>query len=174
MERLYKESDQYKKDTESLTAYREELAELQKQRDEMQKKLEDNTEGRIKLSKEEKEEVTADLEELEDAIYSKQESINNHLETMCDNAKQEYDNLKNSIKDSIESALDFSKMDVDPGFDWFSEFKMDEDVTSESVLANLESQYKGVEKWMKNLDKLSNRKGMSEGLLKELREMGVF
>ena len=173
MERLYKESDQYKKDTESLTAYREELAELQKQRDEMQKKLEDDTEGRIKLSKEEKEEVTADLEELEDTIYSKQESINNHLETMCDNAKQEYDNLKNSIKDSIESALDFSKMDVDPGFDWFSEFKMDEDVTSESILENMKSQYKGVEKWMNNLEKLSNRKDISEGLLRELREMGV-
>lgn len=173
MERLYKESDQYKADTEALQTYREELTELQKDRDELQKKLEDNTKGRIKLSKEEKEQVTADLEELEDTIYSKQESIASHLETMCDNAKKEYDDLKNSIKTSIESALDFSNMDVDPGFDWFSEFKMDEEITSDSVLANMKSQVKGVEKWMKNLEKLGNRKGMSEGLLKELREMGV-
>lgn len=173
MERLYKESEQYKTDTETLEAYRAELAELEKDREEMQKQLEDNTEGRIKLSKEEKEQITKDLEELEDTIYNKQVDISEHLETMCDNAKSEFEGLRDAIKSSMEDALDFSNMDIDPGFDWFKPFELDEEITSDSVLENMKSQYKGVEQYYKNLEKLANKKNMSAGLLEELKNMGI-
>lgn len=173
MERLYKESEQYKTDTETLKEYRSELEELQKEQDEMQKKLKDNTEGRIKLSNEEKEQLTEDLKEMEETIYSKQEDIASHLETMCDNAKNIFDNLRDSIKSSLEDALDISNLEVDPGFDLLSEFKLDEDVTPESILENMKSQVEGVKDWMEDLEKLGDRDGTHAGLVEYLRNMGV-
>lgn len=173
MERLYKESDQYKTDTETLEAYRAELTALEAEREAAQKQLEDHTEGRIKLSNEEKEEITKNLEELEDTIYNKQVDISEHLETMCDNAKQKFDDLRDAIKSSMEDALDFSSLDIDPGFDWFKAFELDEEITPDSILENMTSQFKGVEKYYKNLEKLANRKGMSAGLLEELKNMGI-
>ena len=173
MERLYKESDQYKTDTETLEGYRAELEELKMERDSVQKQLEENTAGRIKLSEEEREAVESDLEELENSIESKNEDIASHLEKMCDNARSLYNNLRDDIKKSFEDALDFSKLEVDPGIDLFKEFKLDEEVTSESILDNMKSQVKGVEEWMKNLEKLSQKESLSAGLLEQLKEMGV-
>ena len=173
MERLYKESDQYKTDTETLEGYRAELEELKMERDSVQKQLEENTAGRIKLSEEEREAVESDLEELENSIESKNEDIASHLEKMCDNARSLYNNLRDDIKKSFEDALDFSKLEVNPGIDLFKEFKLDEEVTSESILDNMKSQVKGVEEWMKNLEKLSQKESLSAGLLEQLKEMGV-
>ena len=55
----------------------------------------------------------------------------------------------------------------------FKEFKLDEEVTPKSILDNMKSQVKGVEKMMKSLDKLSQNESLSSGLLDKLKEMGA-
>ena len=173
MQQRYKESEQYETDTENLKKYQAELEELTKKRDEIQKKAEDAVKGRIKLSEDEKKQVKSDLEEVEKSVESKTEEIEKHLETMCTNAKKIYTDLRDNIKKTFEEGLDFSKIKLDTGIDLFKEFKLDEEVTPKSILDNMKSQVKGVEKMMESLDKLSQKESLSSGLLDKLKEMGA-
>lgn len=173
MQQRYKESEQYETDTENLKKYQAELEELTKKRDEIQKKAEDAVKGRIKLSEDEKKQVKSDLEEIEKSVESKTEEIEKHLETMCTNAKKIYTDLRDNVKKTFEEGLDFSKIKLDTGIDLFKEFKLDEEVTPKSILDNMKSQVKGVEKMMKSLDKLSQNESLSSGLLDKLKEMGA-
>lgn len=173
MQQRYKESEQYGTDTETLKKYRAELEELTKKRDIIKKKAEDAVKGRIKLSEDEKKQVKSDLEEIEKSVESKTEEIEKHLETMCTNAKKIYTDLRDNIKKTFEEGLDFSKIKLDTGIDLFKEFKLDEEVTPKSILDNMKSQVKGVEKMMKSLDKLSQNESLSSGLLDKLKEMGA-
>ena len=173
MQQRYKESEQYGTDTENLKKYQAELEELTKKRDVIKKKAEDSVKGRIKLSEDEKKQVKSDLEEIEKSVESKTEEIEKHLETMCTNAKKIYTDLRDNIKKTFEEGLDFSKIKLDTGIDLFKEFKLDEEVTPKSILDNMKSQVKGVEKMMKSLDKLSQKESLSSGLLDKLKEMGA-
>lgn len=173
MQQRYKESEQYGTDTENLKKYRAELEELTKKRDIIKKKAEDSVKGRIKLSEDEKKQVKSDLEEIEKTVESKTEEIEKHLETMCTNAKKIYTDLRDNIKKTFEEGLDFSKIKLDTGIDLFKEFKLDEEVTPKSILDNMKSQVKGVEKMVKSLDKLSQKESLSSGLLDKLKEMGA-
>lgn len=173
MQQRYKESEQYETDTETLKKYQAELEELAKKRDIIKKKAEDSVKGRIKLSEDEKKQVKSDLEEIEKSVESKTEEIEKHLETMCTNAKKIYTDLRDNVKKTFEEGLDFSKIKLDTGIDLFKEFKLDEEVTPKSILDNMKSQVKGVEKMMKSLDKLSQKESLSSGLLDKLKEMGA-
>ena len=173
MQHRYKETEQYETDTETLKKYQTELEELTKKRDAIKKKAEDSVKGRIKLSEDEKKQVKSDLEEIEKSVESKTDEIEKHLETMCTNAKKIYTDLRDNIKKTFEEGLDFSKIKLDTGIDLFKEFKLDEEVTPKSILDNMKSQVKGVEKMMKSLDKLSQKESLSSGLLDKLKEMGA-
>lgn len=168
---LYKETNQYKTDTETMKKHREELRELQNDRDSLHKQLEDHTAGRVKLTKDERKKVESELEKMESSIESKNEAIETHIVNMTENAQKAYDDLRESIKNSVASAVNPLTQNLDTGIDLFSEFSLNDEITPDTIIDNMKSQVSGVEDLMKNIGKLSGR-GLSAGLIEELKNMG--
>ena len=105
----------------------------------------------------------AELEGLDDTFGKVEDSTKSYAETTTKattDAKKAYEKAKDAAIDSIEGQIDI-----------FSKFDEKTDVTKEKLLANLKSQTKGVAEWANNLKSLSNR-GINEGLLADLKEMG--
>ena len=75
--------------------------------------------------------------------------------------QEEYDNAIASRQESILNA-----------FDLFEEFKSETENTTESMIENIRSQVEAIEEWDKTLDLLRQR-GVTEGLLTELQNLGV-
>lgn len=73
---------------------------------------------------------------------------------------KQYNEMYESAEDSIRSQIGL-----------FDEFDSKVDMSRKKMIENLQSQVEGVRKWSDNLRDLS-KKGIDEGLLKELYEMG--
>lgn len=71
-----------------------------------------------------------------------------------------FSKFRDSIKESIEGATGA-----------FDEFKSETDITGKELLKNLQSQIIGIKEWAFNIQALAGR-GIDEGLLKALSEMG--
>ena len=80
--------------------------------------------------------------------------------TKIEELTQSFKELRESMLDNISSQLDI-----------FSEFSTDSDLTSDQLLANMESQIAGFTTWADNIQLLAER-GINQGLLQTLAEMG--
>ncbi len=84
----------------------------------------------------------------------------NAVEVTLESAAKAFRSFRDSIKESIEGATGV-----------FDEFKEETDVTGKQLLKNLQSQITGITEWASNIQTLAGR-GISEGLLKALSDMG--
>lgn len=84
-----------------------------------------------------------------------------NMATSIDSAMKEYEDSINSRADTISSSINL-----------FSAFEKETEVTGQSLMYNLQSQVGGLKNWLADLTSLESR-GLDDGLLKELREMGV-
>lgn len=132
--------------------------------DEMRAKTTDGTQARIdadsqyfEAKKKLNEQLVANEESYKENITRIHEELNENIQ----NAWKSYYDQVDSLTDSIKSSMGL--------FDYFD---MGTDLTSEDLIANLESQVEGLERWQESLDTLRDR-GVSEELIKELEEMGV-
>ena len=75
-------------------------------------------------------------------------------------AQISYDKMKTSLTEVINSQMDI-----------FSEFSTESDITSETLINNMGSQLSGIKSWASNITELAD-KGINEGLLAQLRDMG--
>ncbi len=163
---LYEESEQYKKDTETLEKHREELEKLKETR----KSLEaDIAKGGTKDKNVKS--LTSDLKKNEEDIKKMNEQIAQDFKDSAQHVADIYNDLKASISDSVKGFIDPLKISLDTQVDLFTAFGEDTETTKEEILANMDSQIKGVTKWNQELDKLAE-KGVATGLLEKLREMG--
>lgn len=163
---LYEESEQYKKDTETLEKHREELEKLKETR----KSLEtDIAKGGTKDKNVKS--LTSDLKKNEEDIKKMNEQIAQDFKDSAQHVADIYNDLKASISDSVKGFIDPLKISLDTQVDLFTAFGEDTEITKEEILANMDSQIKGVTKWNQELDKLAE-KGVATGLLEKLREMG--
>ena len=88
-----------------------------------------------------------------------------------DKIKENVSSTLNFLKQSLDTQVDLFKASNDAQIDLFSEFEMDTEVTTESILHNMKSQVEGVKQWNDNLNALAER-GIATGLLDELKELG--
>ncbi|MDF2820184.1 MAG: hypothetical protein K0R15_625 [Clostridiales bacterium] len=84
-----------------------------------------------------------------------------------DEAIKALDTLKKSFEDQAKTA----KESIESQIKLFDKFNDEVKYSNDEILANLESQITGVQNWSSNLAELA-KKGIDEGLLKELRDMG--
>ena len=180
---LYKESEQYKNDTESIEEHRAELKKLVEQRADLQKQLAEQSKKGTKEAENEVTSIKSQLEKLETSISSAYDKIKEDEDSMIEHMKETYDSfrttisdtLKNSIeplKTSLDTSVDLLKSGLDTKIDIFSEFSESSEVTTESILTNMKAQTKGMKNWQENLKRLADR-GLDQGLIDKLTEMGT-
>ena len=90
---------------------------------------------------------------------------------MAQDSMRIFNEFYDSFKNNVESSLDLLSASMDSQTDLFNKFEVDNEITTASILENMESQVEGVREWNSNLDKLAMR-GVATGLLDKLREMG--
>lgn len=121
---------------------------------------------------------TAERIEADQKYLEAKESYNEQLEQLnqdyYDNCKETQDKLKDDIKDltdAYKSSVSERKDSIYSSFNLFDQFES----TSKSgrtLLYNLKTQVAGYADWEKQLSALSKKGVLSDGLLKELQEMG--
>lgn len=104
------------------------------------------------------------------ALYDKLEDLDKEY---ADNVKEVNEQLKEDIEDltqEYEDAVNDRAEAIKSSFGLFDEF-YSESESGQKLLENLQSQVEGIAAWEKELNLLGAR-GISEGLLEELQEMG--
>lgn len=149
---LYHQSDAYKENKKQIKDYTKELSKLQKE----QKKY---TKG------------SKDYKNAEKQIKEAQKNLKNAQKQAIKDSMQVFNDYYNGIKDQAKEFIDIFSSNVDSQIDLFSKFEKGERITSKNIIRNMRSQIDGVTEWKKNLTELGKR-GIAEGLLKQLEEMG--
>lgn len=180
---LYKESEQYKKDSENIKEHRTELKKLVEQRNSLQKQLSTQSKQGTKEAEKQVTDIKSQLEKLETSISSAYDKIKEDENSMIEHMKETYtsfrttisDTLKSSmepLKTSLDTSVDLLKSGLNSEIDIFNEFNENSETTRDTVLTNMEAQIKGIKNWQKNLERLSDR-GLEQGLIDKLTEMGT-
>lgn len=99
------------------------------------------------------------LEELDQEYVDNTKSVNDQLKTDIESTTKDYEDAVKNRSDSIKSS-----------FGLFDSF-YSESASGKQLMQNLKSQVAGIADWEKEIAVLSAR-GLSEGLMAELREMG--
>lgn len=105
-------------------------------------------------------EVTGQALEANKELVESTTAATEATEAQLQRAQFAYENMRDSLKDIINSQMDI-----------FSEFSTESDVTSETLINNMGSQLSGIKSWASNITELAD-KGINEGLLAQLRDMG--
>ena len=132
--------------------------------------------------------LNSELENLDKEIDQAKNKVIEDEKAMAKHTEEAFNNMRDSIKDNIESAIDFLSVSLDTGIDLFT--KMDKSLNSidpfskfddgsnadgdgepVNILENMESQLQGVTKWKDNIEELAER-GLGKPLLNYLKELG--
>lgn len=107
-----------------------------------------------------KQEMVARQKELDQEYYDASKEINNKLKDDIQSVNDEYENALQSRTDSLYRS-----------YGLFDKVGNKEEVTGTDLISNLQGQVDEFESWQKNIKELT-RKGIDEGLIKELTDMG--
>lgn len=173
--KLYKASDYYEEDTAALKENQKELKKSQK----AQKKAEKTynkankkyKKKQTEATKARREEAKSALKEAQKTTKAAEKAVLSSQKTMANHTKEVYENLKQSIKENVDSFLDPLSLSFDTGIDIFAEFDT-ETIASKKLLQNIQSQIGGYEQYMKDVQALTDR-GFSNGLVRYIQDMGV-
>lgn len=119
------------------------------------------------------ERIEADQKYFE-ARESYYDQLTERQEQFKEDAKEINDQLKDDIKDledAYKDAVTERKNDIVSSFGLFEKFQSESD-SGAVLLHNLKTQVAGIADWEQQLEALGSKNILSEGLLKELREMG--
>ncbi len=109
-----------------------------------------------------------------DASTKSIDEFGNTIEETSDKTVKANEKSKKAIKeltDTYKNAVKDRTKDIKTAMGLFDEFALDTSVSGKKLMKNLQDQVQGMRDWAKNLQSLA-KKGISEGLLKELQEMG--
>lgn len=98
----------------------------------------------------------ASVEELGDAAVGAAADMQDMSSTVSEAWAEMYDNLSETVSKQI---------------DLFSQFSSEAELSSQELLANMQSQVDGISQWADNLEALAER-GIDQGLLQHLADMG--
>lgn len=147
----------YKKGTEEREYYEREIYRVKKEIND--KLLEANNEYAQQV-KEINERLQQDELKAKEEYEQKVKEINDRLAEDERRLTEEY---QKAVDDRTKSLYSFAGL--------FDEFKRKNDVTGQGLLKNLSDQVSAFKDWQANIVSLANR-GIDEGLLQELRDMG--
>ena len=122
----------------------------------------DETSGYLERYTEKQDEVTKSVEETTSRLVTYKDQTYQVSQATAENFEQikaKYEEVYQSAYDSVEGQIGL-----------FDKFETEQTMSSEEMLANLQSQIEGMSNWYTGIQELTGK--VSEGLLNELREMG--
>lgn len=128
--------------------------------------------ARYKEGTDERKEADKEVYRLKKEMYQKMSDLNrDYLEKVKETNRQLIEDEK-ALNQEYEDSVLSRTQDIRSGLGGiFSEFKVDAEVSGTKLLDNLRSQLNGMMNWSRQLKELA-AKGIDEGLLEELRQMG--
>lgn len=127
----------------------------------------------INKSKEKIEEIKNNNRDLVSNIKLTKGYIEDQTKELENSFREAFENVRSGISDSISNFLDPLSVGLDTGINLFKEFNSEaEEVTKESVIANMKSQIDGIESFNEGLEKLV-KLGLSGGLIDSVKDMGA-
>jgi TP901 family phage tail tape measure protein len=147
----------YKQGTEEREYYEREIYRVKK---EIYEKLKDINNEYANKVKEVNERLYQDELKAKEEYEAKVKEINDRLAEDERKLTEEY---QKAVEDRTKSLYSFAGL--------FDEFKRKNDVTGQGLLKNLSDQVNAFKDWQSNISSLAAR-GIDEGLLQELRDMG--
>lgn len=137
----------------------------------IRKEIKKGTQARIDADKEYFD-VKKSQNEAEKELLEKQTEAE---KTYKDNCKKIQDDLVTNIEEAnkkYNDAVESRTNSIISSLGLFDKFTANQDVSGQQLLDNLRGQVTGMTEWSNNLNKLKSR-GISDGLLEELEDMGV-
>lgn len=124
------------------------------------KEIADQTESMEQKQEDIREKRAEKRKKLEEDYYAKVKEINKKL-------KEDIADLNQAYEDAVASRADT----LYNSYGLFDAVEESEAVTGDTLMANLQGQIAAFDAWQKNISELA-KKGIDEGLLKELQDMG--
>lgn len=172
---LYLNSQEYRESSEKVQEYVNSIKEQEDYIKELNKEIAKQQKAARNGSDEAVRNLDAlnnELETAKDTLKDMGADLSSELTAMANGAKNAFDTLRTGISDNVRNSIDILKVSVTNYVDLFSKFQEIENIPVERILKSMRSQIVGVSKWRNDLTELGKR-GISEGLLDQLRNMGV-
>lgn len=145
---LYKESSYYEQDNKNLKEHKKELADLKKKRNSLQKDLKKSQNGTLKNSKKTTKQIQNDIKTVNKSIKEANKQIKQDQKDIAEHTKQVFNDLRDSLAESVKSFIDPFTQSLENGIDLFSKFE-----TSDSLYAQDEKNLKQYESDLESLTK---------------------
>lgn len=139
--KLYEESDYYAEDTANLKTHKKELSSLQKERTKLQKQLKKAQKSNTKASKARAKALKAELKSNNKAIKEAKKQVKADEDEIAKHTKEVFDELHNTLAESVSTFLDPLKVSLESGIDLFKKFESNTDLY-EADKKNLEEHQK--------------------------------
>lgn len=172
---LYLNSQEYRESSEKVQEYVNSIKEQEDYIKSLNKEIANQQKAARNGSEEAIRNIDAlnnELETAKDTLKDMGADLSSELTAMANGAKNAFDTLRTGISDNVRNSIDILKVSVTNYVDLFSKFQEIENIPVERILKSMRSQIVGVSKWRNDLTELGKR-GISEGLLDQLRNMGV-
>ena len=172
---LYLNSQEYRESSERVQEYVNSIKEQEDYIKSLNKEIANQQKAAKNGSEEAIRNIDAlnnELETAKDTLKDMGADLSSELTAMANGAKNAFDTLRTGISDNVRNSLDILKVSVTNYVDLFSKFQEVENIPVDRILKSMRSQIVGVSKWRNDLTELGKR-GISEGLLDQLRNMGV-
>ncbi len=162
---LYLNSDAYEENVANVEALEKEQASLQKQIEKYSKKTDEDSKEKVKSLK-------SDLKTVKNELKTAKKEITEGTKEFIANQEAAYNDLANSISESIKSSIDPMSVSLDTQINLFEKFNDEaEELLASDIISNMESQVAGISKWNENLEALVD-KGFAKGLIEQIKSMG--
>lgn len=125
---------------------------------------------RYKKGTKEREEAEMNVQRVKQDVHDKLTDLNNDYLKQIEDINQKLIDEENRLNEEYQKALDDRTKSLYSFAGIFDEIK-DDYVSGWTLLDNLDDQVKTFEAWSENIKQLAER-GINQGLLKELRDMG--
>lgn len=175
---LYANSDQFNQDIEKLKECRDKMTELEAEKKQLDAEL--ATADESKMSS-----LASKQQTLNDQIISCNQELENAMTTISDNIVASFTEIQNSIKETAKAALDFTSIDMSTGIDLLRDpekttatIKDKKTGKEKEVEEAIETPVQVMEKELNKFKEFKNKiaelaeAGLTEGLLKQLEELG--
>lgn len=175
---LYENSDQFDTDIEKLQSCRDKMAELNEQKKKLDAEL--ASADATKMAS-----LASEQQSLNEQIISCNKELEEAMTTISDNIVDSFEKVRESIRETAKEAMDFTSIDVTTGIDLLRDpekttatVKDKKTGKEKEVEEAIETPVQVMEKELNKFKEFKNKiaelaeAGLTEGLLKQLEELG--
>lgn len=169
---LYKNSQAYEESIKNVADYNKSLKEQQNRYKALKNELASRYDALWEAGDVDSiREYNRALTELEGNIEELTKNLEAELRVIADGPKEAYQQYRQSIRESVINSASLIRVSVRDYVNLFERMNESEEISVNTLLSNMQSQIVGISKWKNDLSELAKR-GVADGLLKKLKDMG--